>query len=103
MLRLVSLVSRLQTTSNNFNRFYHVSKVKLVIPQSMDSVKQAWVGKIRKNPGDQVKKSDLIMNIETGKVDIEELALFDGTINEIFVREGQEIPDKTILYSMKTT
>lgn len=83
-------------------RYTHVSKVRLVIPPAMDSVKQAWVGKIYKQEGDSVNKRDLIMNIETGKADIDELALLDGIIDRIFVKEGQEIPDRTILYSIRS-
>lgn len=109
MLLLLSLVSRIQTqrsvlnSFNGFKRFHHISKVKLVMPPSMDYVGWANVGKIKKNPGDQVKKSELIMTYEIGKTVIEELALFDGTINEIFVDQHWYIPNGTILYSMKPT
>ena len=109
MLRLASIGRAVVQLSTQYllvnnrlsKRTYHVSKIKLMIPQSMDSVKHVWIGKIKKNPGDRVKKAELIMNIETGKVDIDELAFIDGTIHEIFVREGEQVPDKTILYSIK--
>jgi len=55
------------------------------------------VWKIEKQPGDRVEEEDVIMIIESMKMEIPVEAPCAGTIGEIRVQEGEAIEEGTVL------
>ena len=69
----------------------------IIIPQVGETAEEEVVIlKWRKKAGDQVKKGEILMEIETGKGALELEAPYDGTIVEICIEEGQTITPLTV-------
>jgi len=51
------------------------------------------VWKINKNPGDTVEEGDVLMILESMKMEIPVVAEESGTVKEILVQEGQPVSE----------
>lgn len=64
----------------------------IIMPKQGQSVETCIIGSINKKKGETVKKGDVLFSYETDKASFEEESPVDGTILEIFYKEGDEVP-----------
>ena len=64
----------------------------VVMPKAGNSVEECVLSKWRVKVGDQVKKGDIIADIETDKSSIEVECTEDGTVLALFCNEGDMVP-----------
>jgi 2-oxoglutarate dehydrogenase E2 component (dihydrolipoamide succinyltransferase) len=67
------------------------------MPQLGETVSVGTVNTWLKSVGDQVSADDPLLEVGTDKVDTEVPAQADGTLVEIKVAEGEEVPVGTVL------
>jgi len=75
---------------------------ELKMPKLGESVTEGTIGKWLKQPGDTVKKYDLLVEVQTDKVNTEIPSEVDGTLSEIKVQEGETVSVGTILAVFET-
>lgn len=69
-------------------------KVEMLMPQMGESITQATISKWVKQPGEVVKRDEIILNITTDKVDSEIPSPASGILSEILFPEGATVPVK---------
>jgi pyruvate dehydrogenase E2 component (dihydrolipoamide acetyltransferase) len=67
------------------------------MPQMGESITEGTVVRWLKKPGDSVKRDEMLLEIETDKVNTEIPSPGDGILAEIRVIEGQRVPIDTVL------
>src|SRR2546423_1274340 len=65
---------------------------ELKMPKLGESVTEGTIGKWLKQPGDKVNKYDLLVEVQTDKVNTEIPSPVAGTLKEVKVEEGQPVP-----------
>lgn len=75
---------------------------ELKMPKLGESVTEGTIGKWLKQPGEAVKKYDLLVEVQTDKVNTEIPSEVDGTLSEIKVQEGETVSVGTILAIFET-
>jgi 2-oxoisovalerate dehydrogenase E2 component (dihydrolipoyl transacylase) len=70
---------------------------ELKMPKLGESVSEGTIGKWLKQPGDKVNKYDLLVEVQTDKVNTEIPSPVAGTLKEVKVEEGQTVPIGTLL------
>src|SRR5947208_7400689 len=70
---------------------------ELKMPKLGESVTESTIGKWLKQPGDKVNKYDLLVEVQTDKVNTEIPSPVAGTLKEVKVEEGQTVPIGTLL------
>ncbi len=70
---------------------------ELKMPKLGESVTEGTIGKWLKRPGEKVKKYDLLVEVQTDKVNTEIPSPVAGTLKEVKVDEGQTVPIGTLL------
>jgi 2-oxoisovalerate dehydrogenase E2 component (dihydrolipoyl transacylase) len=70
---------------------------ELKMPKLGESVTEGTIGKWLKKPGDQVNKYDLLVEVQTDKVNTEIPSPVAGTLREVKVEEGQTVPIGAVL------
>jgi len=70
---------------------------ELKMPKLGESVTEGTIGKWLKQPGDKVSKYDLLVEVQTDKVNTEIPSPVAGTLKEVKVEEGQTVPIGTLL------
>ncbi|TMC58644.1 MAG: 2-oxo acid dehydrogenase subunit E2 [Chloroflexi bacterium] len=70
---------------------------ELKMPKLGESVTEGTIGKWLKKPGEKVNKYDLLVEVQTDKVNTEIPSPVSGTLREIKVEEGQTVPIGTLL------
>src|SRR5581483_7881826 len=70
---------------------------ELKMPKLGESVTEGTIGKWLKHPGDTVNKYDLLVEVQTDKVNTEIPSPVAGTLREVKVEEGQTVPIGTLL------
>src|SRR5437879_9323656 len=70
---------------------------ELKMPKLGESVTEGTIGKWLKKPGDKVNKYDLLVEVQTDKVNTEIPSPVSGTLREVKVEEGQTFPIGTLL------
>src|SRR5712691_9243378 len=70
---------------------------ELKMPKLGESVTEGTIGKWLKSPGDKVNKYDLLVEVQTDKVNTEIPSPVAGTLREVKVQEGQTVPIGTLL------
>ena len=73
---------------------------EIVVPELGESVVEATVGEWRVKVGDPVKVGDIIVELETDKVDIEVGATTAGTITQITHPAGSDVKIGDVLGSI---
>lgn len=73
------------------------------MPKLGESVTEGTIGKWLKKPGDKVNKYDLLVEVQTDKVNTEIPSPVAGTLREVKVEEGQTVPIGTLLAIFETT
>ena len=64
---------------------------KIVVPELGESVLEATVGHWLKNEGDRISAGDVLVTLETDKVDLEVGAERSGVLSKIERREGEDV------------
>jgi len=75
---------------------------ELKMPKLGESVTEGTIGKWLKQPGEKVEKYDLLVEVQTDKVNTEIPAEVSGTLKEIKVQEGETVPVGTLLAVFET-
>src|SRR5947209_3550601 len=70
---------------------------ELKMPKLGESVTEGTIGKWLKQPGEKVNKYDLLVEVQTDKVNTEIPSPVTGTLKEVKVQEGQTVPIGTLL------
>src|SRR5438874_9171720 len=70
---------------------------ELKMPKLGESVTEGTIGKWLKQPGEKVDKYDLLVEVQTDKVNTEIPSPVAGTLKEVKVQEGQTVPIGTLL------
>ena len=70
---------------------------ELKMPKLGESVTEGTIGKWLKKPGDKVNKYDLLVEVQTDKVNTEIPSQVAGTLREIKVQEGETVAIGTVL------
>jgi 2-oxoisovalerate dehydrogenase E2 component (dihydrolipoyl transacylase) len=70
---------------------------ELKMPKLGESVTEGTIGKWLKKPGDKVNKYDLLVEVQTDKVNTEIPSPVAGTLREVKVEEGQTVPIGALL------
>jgi len=66
--------------------------VELVMPKLGESIMEATILKWHKQPGDQIKMDETLLEIATEKVDSEVPSTAEGTVEEILYNENDVVP-----------
>ncbi|CAN5162326.1 dihydrolipoamide acetyltransferase family protein [soil metagenome] len=77
-----------------------MSGFELKMPKLGESVTEGTIGKWLKQPGEQVSKYDLVVEVQTDKVNTEIPSPGEGTTTEIKVQEGETVPVGALLAVM---
>lgn len=75
---------------------------ELKMPKLGESVTEGTIGKWLKQPGDKIEKYDLLVEVQTDKVNTEIPAEVSGTLKEIKVNEGETVPVGALLAVFET-
>src|SRR5213080_339422 len=70
---------------------------ELKMPKLGESVTEGTIGKWLKQPGEKVDKYDLLVEVQTDKVNTEIPSPVAGTLKEVKVHEGETVPIGTLL------
>src|SRR5438876_9679051 len=70
---------------------------ELKMPKLGESVTEGTIGKWLKQPGEKVDKYDLLVEVQTDKVNTEIPSPVAGTLREVKVHEGETVPIGTLL------
>ncbi len=65
---------------------------EVTMPRLSDTMEEGTIGRWLKQPGDQVEKGDILLEIETDKATMELESYESGTLQKIIVQEGQTVP-----------
>lgn len=77
-------------------------KVEVVMPQMGESVAEGTIIKWHKQPGDEVEKDEILLEISTDKVDSEIPSSHEGRLAEILVQEGETVEVGTQIAYIET-
>lgn len=75
--------------------------IEIKVPALGESVSEAQIAKLYKNPGDSVTADELIVELETDKVTLEVNAPANGVITELKVSEGDDVQVDDLIALMK--
>lgn len=75
---------------------------ELKMPKLGESVTEGTIGKWLKQPGEKVEKYDLLVEVQTDKVNTEIPSEITGTLKEIRVQEGETVPVGALLATFET-
>src|SRR5688572_993360 len=62
------------------------------MPRLSDTMTEGTIAKWMKQPGDQVQKGEILLEIETDKATMELEAYESGVVEKVLVQEGQTVP-----------
>src|SRR5437870_13543072 len=79
-----------------------MSLFELKMPKLGESVTEGTIGKWLKQPGEKVEKYDLLVEVQTDKVNTEIPSPVAGTLKDVKVKEGDTVPIGTLLATFDT-
>ena len=65
---------------------------EITMPRLSDTMEEGTIGRWLKKPGDEIKKGDILAEIETDKATMDLEAYEAGTLQQILVQEGETVP-----------
>src|SRR5436190_21761528 len=80
-----------------------MSLFELKMPKLGESVTEGTIGKWLKQPGEKVEKYDLLVEVQTDKVNTEIPSPVAGTLKDVAVKEGDTVPIGTLLATFETS
>lgn len=75
--------------------------IEIKVPELAESISEGTIAQWLKNVGDNVKKGDNIVELETDKVNIEISADYDGIIQEVLREEGDTVEVGDVIAVLK--
>lgn len=75
---------------------------ELKMPKLGESVTEGTIGKWLKQPGEKVEKYDLLVEVQTDKVNTEIPSPVAGTLKDVKVQEGETVPIGALLAVFET-
>src|ERR1043165_4174928 len=75
---------------------------ELKMPKLGESVTEGTIGKWLKQPGEKVEKYDLLVEVQTDKVNTEIPSPVAGTLKDVKVKEGDTVPIGALLATFET-
>src|SRR5256886_11225683 len=72
------------------------------MPKLGESVTEGTIGKWLKQPGEKVEKYDLLVEVQTDKVNTEIPSPVAGTLKDVKVKEGDTVPIGALLATFDT-
>ena len=79
-----------------------MATVDLIMPKLGESITEATILKWHKNPGDQVKMDETVLDIATDKVDSEVPSTADGVVESILFKINDVVPVGSVIARIKT-
>src|SRR3990172_12777248 len=79
-----------------------MAQFELKMPKLGESVTEGTIGKWLKQPGEKVEKYDLLVEVQTDKVNTEIPSEVTGTLKEIKVKGGETVPVGALLAVFET-
>src|SRR2546423_7247135 len=79
-----------------------MSLFELKMPKLGESVTEGTIGKWLKQPGEKVEKYDLLVEVQTDKVNTEIPSPVAGTLKDVKVKEGDTVPIGALLATFDT-
>jgi pyruvate dehydrogenase complex dihydrolipoamide acetyltransferase long form len=79
-----------------------MSVFELKMPKLGESVTEGTIGKWLKQPGEKVEKYDLLVEVQTDKVNTEIPSPVAGVLKDVKVKEGDTVPIGTLLATFET-
>jgi pyruvate dehydrogenase complex dihydrolipoamide acetyltransferase long form len=79
-----------------------MSVFELKMPKLGESVTEGTIGKWLKQPGEKVEKYDLLVEVQTDKVNTEIPSPVAGTLKDVKVKEGDTVPIGALLATFET-
>jgi len=65
---------------------------EVTMPRLSDTMQEGTIARWLKSPGDEIKKGDILAEIETDKATMELEAYESGTLQQVLVKEGETVP-----------
>jgi len=65
---------------------------EITMPRLSDTMEEGTIGRWLKKPGDEIKKGDILAEIETDKATMDLEAFEAGTLQQLLVQEGETVP-----------
>ncbi len=65
---------------------------EVIMPRLSDTMAEGTISRWLKKPGDEVKKGDIIAEVETDKANMEVESFDSGRLEQILVQEGETVP-----------
>ncbi|MBV9614608.1 MAG: dihydrolipoamide succinyltransferase, partial [Ktedonobacteraceae bacterium] len=62
------------------------------MPRLSDTMQEGTITRWLKQPGDEIKKGDIIAEVETDKANMEVESFDAGILEQILVKEGETVP-----------
>src|SRR5437660_10230633 len=62
------------------------------MPRLSDTMEEGTIARWLKSPGDEIKKGDILAEIETDKATMDLEAYEAGTLQQVLVQEGETVP-----------
>ena len=76
---------------------------KVTMPILSDTMDKGKLIKWYVKAGDYVKKGDKLCEVESDKATMDIESFVDGVVKEILVKEGEEVPVKSVIAIIETT
>ncbi len=94
--------NKIEINAENTTKIHKVTENEIIVtvPNLGENVKDATIIKIAIEIGAQVKKNDLLFEVETGKATLEIVSEYDGLVKNIFVKEGDKVNNNDKLLSL---
>lgn len=80
-----------------------MATVDLVMPKLGESIMEATILKWHKNPGDQVRMDETVLDIATDKVDSEVPSSVEGILDEVLFKVNDVVPVGAVIARIRTT
>src|SRR5436853_7344676 len=65
---------------------------EISMPRLSDTMEEGTIARWLKSPGEEIKKGDILAEIETDKATMDLEAYEEGTLQKILVQEGETVP-----------
>ena len=65
---------------------------EITMPRLSDTMEEGTIARWLKSPGDEIKKGDILAEIETDKATMDLEAYEAGTLQQVLVQEGETVP-----------
>jgi pyruvate dehydrogenase E2 component (dihydrolipoamide acetyltransferase) len=75
-------------------------EIEVLLPNLGENIAEATVVKVNIKVGNEIKKNEIVLEVETGKASLEITSEYDGSIKAVFVKEGDKIKIGDKIYTI---